>query len=90
MAKSPARCSSWRNPSPIGKDELAGPAPTQNNDTNTPSPAVSHAPTFAPSSTLLLVLTPTINSMDRYSKADLQRIFRTVLEARPPALALAS
>ena len=45
----PRACRSlWRNPSPAGKDELVGAAPTGGSKTPTPTTSVSRAPTPAP------------------------------------------
>ena len=88
MARPPARRSPCRNPPPTGKDEPAGPAPTEGSDTYTPAPAVSRAPTPAPAPAPAPPLAPAPVDADatvRYSEADLQRILRTVLEARPLA-----
>ena len=86
MARTPAPCSPCRNPPPTGKDELAGPAPTERCDTYTPALAVSRAPTPAPAPAPAppLASAPVdANTTVRYLEADLQRILRTVLEARP-------
>ena len=88
MARPLACRSPRRNPSPTGEDEPAGPAPTEGSDTYTPAPAVSRAPTPAPAPAPAPPLAPAPVDADatvRYSEADLQRIFRTVLEARPLA-----
>ena len=86
MGRPPACRSLCQNPPPTGKDELASLAFIDGSDTyipalavsRTPIPALSAAPALAPAA---------INSTVRYLEADLQRILRTVLEARPPALA---
>ena len=70
------------------KDKPAGPAPTESSDTYTPAPVMSRAATPAPASAPAppLALAPVdADATFRYSEADLQRIFRTVLEARPLA-----
>ena len=86
MARPPARRSPRRNPPPTGEDEPAGPAPTEGSDTYTPAPAVSRAPTPAPAPASPLAPVPVdADATVRYSEADLQRILRTVLEARPLA-----
>ena len=88
MARPPARRSPCRNSLPTGKDEPAGPAPTEGSDTYTPAPAVSRAPTPAPAPAPAPPLAPAPVDADatvRYSEADLQRILRTVLEVRPLA-----
>ena len=88
MARPPARRSPRRNPPPTGEDEPAGPAPTEGSDIYTPAPAVSRALTPAPAPAPAPLLAPVpvdANATVRYSEADLQRIFRTVLEARPLA-----
>ena len=84
MARPPACRNLCRNPPAIGKDELAGPAPTEGSDTYTPAPAVSHAPTSAPLTAPTLALAA-VDSMIRYLKADFQQILKTVLETRLPA-----
>ena len=88
MGRSPARRSPCRNPPPTGKDEPAGLALTEGNDTYTLALAMSHATTPAPAPPLAPLLAPApvdANATVRYSEADLQRIFRTVLEVRPLA-----
>ena len=74
MARPLARRSICRNPLPNGKNELAGPTPTECNDTYTPAPAVSRAPTpvaaFAPSPTLAPAPV-NANATVKYSEADL-------------------
>ena len=45
MAGPCARQSLYRNPSPTGKDKVAGAAPTKGSGTPTPTPAVARAPT---------------------------------------------
>ena len=72
MAKPPARRSPRWNPPLIGKDKLAGLAPTEGSDTYTFIPAVSRAVTPAPPSAPALILTLTVDSMVRYPKTDLQ------------------
>ena len=92
MARPPACRSPRRNPPPTGKDEPAGPAPTEGSDTYTPAPAVSRAPTPAPAPAPAppLASAPVdANTTVRYLEADLQRILRTVLEARLLAPTLA-
>ena len=89
----PLTChSSYWNLFPTAGNELAGPAPTEGNDTYILATVVSHAPTSTPASApaLLLALTPVdANATVRYSKAELQPIFKTILEVRSPILALA-
>ena len=90
MARPLACHSPCRNLFPTSKDELASPAPTKGSDTYTLTLAISHALTsvLAPAPALPLGSAPVdANRMVKYSEADLQRILRTVLEARPPALA---
>ena len=84
MARPPARCSPCQNPLPTGKDEPADSALIEGSDTYTPAPAVSHASTPAPPAASALA-PAAVDSTVRYSEADLHRIFRTVLETRPPA-----
>lgn len=79
MARPCARRSLRRNPPPTGKDDLAGAAPINDNGTPTCTPAVSLAPAPPPAPA------PDVNPTVRYTEADLQRIIRTVLDARPPA-----
>ena len=84
MAKPPARRSPCQNPLPTGKDKPAGLAPTEGSDIYTPAPAVSRAP--IPALPAALALAPAnVDSTVRYSEADVQPIFRTVLETEPPA-----
>ena len=80
-----ACCSSCRNPLPIGKDKLARATPTNDSKTPTHTPALFLALPSAPP------LAPTPAATDstvRYLKSNLQQIFKTVVEARPPAFAL--
>ena len=86
MARPPACRSPHQNPPPTGKNKPASLAPTKGSDTYTPFPAVSHTLTPAPPAACVLAPT-TVNSTVRYSDADLQRIFRTVLETRPSVFA---
>ena len=85
----PSTCHSLcRNLSLTGKNEPAGPAPTEGSNTYTPAPAVSRAltPAPAPAPALPLALAPIdADATVRYSEADLKQIFKTVLEARPLA-----
>ena len=88
MARLLACRSPCRNPPLTGEDEPADPAPTEDSDTYIPALTVSRAQTPAPAPILAppLALAPVdANATVRYSKADLQRIFKTVLEARPLA-----
>ena len=82
----PSTCRSLcQNPPLTGEDEPASPAQIDGSDTYTPAPAVLHAPTPAPASIPALLLAPAPVDTDaivRYSEADLQRILRTVLEAK--------
>ena len=86
MAQSSARCSPCQNPHD-GKDELAAGTSTKGSDRYTPGLAATSAPTPA----VVPVVAPfaTSGSTDfsvvRYWEDDLQRIFRTVLDSRPPA-----
>ena len=87
MARPLARCSPCQNSPPTDKDKPAGPAPIESSDSYTPAPAISRAPTPAPPAAP--ALSPSaVNSMVKYLEANLQRIFRTVLETTPPAPAL--
>ena len=85
MARPPACRSPCQNPPPTGKDKLAGPAFTKGNNTYTSAPVVYRAPIPAPTAASALA-PPAVNSTVRYSEADLQRIFRTVLETRSSTL----
>ena len=84
----PCACRSpcW-NPPPSGKDEHAGaapgPAPTDDSETPTYTHTMSCILTPAPAPPPALV-----NSIARYSKKDLQWIFKTVLETTALGLAL--
>ena len=74
MARPHACRSPRRNPPPTGKDKPAEPALSEGNDTYTPAPAVSRAPTLAlaPAPASLLALAPVnANAMVRYSETDL-------------------
>ena len=84
MARLPACNIPCRNPPPTGEDKLASLDSTDGSDTYTPGPAVSRDSTPAPPPAPLLASTSAVDSMVGYSEADFQRIFRTVLEARPP------
>ena len=79
--------SSCQNLLPTGKDELAeaapGPIPTNDNRTSIHTPIVSRVSIPAPAR-----LPAPIKSTARYSKENFQRIFKIVLEARAPILAL--
>ena len=88
MARPLACHSARQNPPPTGKNKPAGPASTKGSDIYTPVPAMSRAPTPALASAPVLPLTPApadANATVRYLEADLQQIFRTVLEVRPLA-----
>ena len=78
MAWSSACRTPPQNPPLHGKDKLAGAAPTEGNNT----PAVSRAPTPA----VAPLDVSALSSIARYLKDDLKRIFKTVLDFRPPAL----
>ena len=71
MTKPPICCSRCQNPFPTGKDELAGPIPSESSDTYTPAPSVSCI--LTPALPLAPPLAPTlaINSTVRYSKTNL-------------------
>ena len=84
MARPPTRRSPRQKPPPTGEDEPAALFPTEGNDTYTPALIISRTPTPAPPAAPALALAA-INSTVRYSEADLQRIFKTILETRPPA-----
>ena len=83
----PSAChSSCQNFSPIGENELAGPALTEGSDTYILASAVSRPPTPALQAALAPAFAPAVvNSMVKYLEADFQRIFRTTLKTRPPA-----
>ena len=83
MAKPRACYSLHWNPFPTGKDELAGAALTKGSGTPTSIPVVSCAPipaltaAFAP-----LLASATADLAARYLAKDLQKILKTILEAR--------
>ena len=86
MAQSSAHRSPRQNPHD-GKDKLAGGTPIKGSDHRTPAPATSRALTPA----VALVVAPLAvfgsadSSVVRYSKDDLRRILRIVLDSRPLA-----
>lgn len=55
----------------VGDNELAGRAPTKDRGTNTPTPAISHIPTFAPGLVLLRGV---------YTNVDLQKAIKLTLK----------
>ena len=64
-------CSLCRNPPLTGKDEPAGPAPTEGSDTYILALAMSCAPILAPPVAPAPALAPAaVNSMVKYSEAD--------------------
>ena len=76
-----------------GKDKLAGGTLNEESDRPTPAPTTIHAPTpaIAPIIAPLVASDPADSFVVRYSEDDLQRIVRTIFEARPLFfLALAS
>ena len=85
IAQSSACHSPRQNPH-NGKNELAGGTPTEGSNRRTPTPATTHAPT----PTIAPVVAPFVISgfvksfVVRYSKNNLQRILKTVLNSRPP------
>ena len=83
----PCACQSFcQYLSPTGKDELFGAALkalTNDNKTLTCTSAILRAQTLTPAPPLA-----SANLMAKYSKENLQWIFKTVLEARAPTLAL--
>ena len=86
MARPSARCSPFQNPLPTSGNELADPSSTEGNDTYTAAPAMSSTLTPAPAPAPAPSLAPgpiNTNATGKYWEADLQRIFRIVLEARP-------
>ena len=87
MAQSSARRSSRQNLY-NGENKLAGGTPTKGSDRCTLAPAATRAPTpaIAPIVAPLIASGPVNFFLVRYSEDDLQRIFRTVLDFRPPAL----
>ena len=87
MGRSWACRSSCCNPPVIAKDELVGPAPTEGSDPYISALAALHDSTPAPPPALPFTSTFAIDWTVEYSKTDLQRIFRTVLEAKPLAFA---
>ena len=89
MARTPACRSRCRNPLPTVKDEPTGSVPIGSSDTYNFTLTVFHISTFAPPATSIPAFAPaTVVSTVRYSKADLQRIFKTVLETKPHASTL--
>ena len=90
MAQSSACRSPCQN-SHDGKDEVAGGTPTKGSDRRTLTPAATRTPTSAtvPVVAPLAASGSANSSRVRYSKDDLQRIFRTVFDSRPPAPVLA-
>ena len=86
MARPLACRSPYQNSLLTGKDKFAGPAPIESSDTYTPLCAVSHAHTLASPAVLAFALAA-VDLTVRYLEADLQRIFRTVLETCPCASA---
>ena len=91
MARPLTCCSPCRNPPSTGGNEFAGPTPTEGSDIYTLACAISRAPTLALAHAPALLLAPApvdANATVKYLEANLKRIFRTVLEARPPVPAL--
>ena len=86
MARSSARRSPCQNLHD-GKDELAGGTPTKGSDRRTPTPAATRAPTpvAVPIVAWLAISGSADSSVVRYLEDNLQRIFKTVLDSRPPA-----
>ena len=86
MAKPPAYRSPCLNLPLTGKDKPADPTLIEGSDTYTLTSAVLHALTPIPAfiSAPSFAFAPVnANATVRYSKADFQPIFRTVLEAKP-------
>ena len=85
MAWSSAHCSSCQNLHD-GKEKLAGGTPTEGSNHCTLAPTAIRAPTPAAA----LVVAPLAasssanSSVVRYLEDDLQRIFRTILNCKPP------
>ena len=84
MAQSSVCCSPCQNLH-NGKDKLAGKTPTKGSNRCTPAPATTHAPTTAiiPFAALVAAFGSADSSVVKYLEDDLQRIIRTILEARP-------
>ena len=87
MAQSSARCSLCQN-FYNGKNKLAGGTSNKGSDRYTPAPTATRAftPAIAPIVTPLIASGSADSSVIRYLKDNLQRILRTVLDFRPPAL----
>ena len=81
MAQSFACQTLSQNPFLGSKDKLANAALIKGNNI----PAVSRTPTPA----IILSVISALFSIARYLEDDLQQIFRTLLDSRPPALLLA-
>ena len=86
MAWSSACCSPCQNPH-NGKDKHDGRTPTKGSDCRTPAPTATRAltPAAAPVVASLAASGSADSSVVRYLEDDLQWIFRTVLDFRPPA-----
>ena len=85
MAQSSACRSPYQNPH-NGKEELTGGTPTKGSNYCTSAPAATRAftPAAAPVIAPFAASGPANNFVVRYLKDDLQRIFRTNLNSRPP------
>ena len=85
MVQSFARRSPRQNPLFDGKDKLASGTPTKDSDHCTPAPTATGASTTA----VVLIVAPLVFSgsansfVVRYLEDDLQRIVKTILDARP-------
>ena len=87
MAGACAYCSPRWNFLPADEDELASAALTKSNDTPTPTPIVSCAPTPALAANFArLFISAAVNLAARYSAKNLQEILKTIPETRALAL----
>ena len=91
MARPPARCSSCWNPSPTGKDKLAGaapgPAPTEASNTSTPALAVSRVSTPAPPDAFVAIPSPATALAATAPSSDnefFKQFMKAYLEAQVP------
>ena len=86
MARSSAHCSPRQNLYD-GEDELAGGTSSKGSNRCTPALAAIRAstPAIAPEVALLVASGSANSFVVKYSNDDVQRIFRTVLDSRPPA-----
>ena len=85
MAQSSAHWSLCQNPLFDDKNELAGGTTTEGSDRHTPVPTATRdfTPTVVSVIALLVASGSANSSVVGYSEDDLQRIVKTILEARP-------